>query len=106
MPMRPLTVKMVCSAGPLFCRGDPVWGWSGGGESRLRGVGAELDGGLIGDLSEVREQVADLLLAGVDDVAGRGRVDGSGHVLAQLLEMPAQLIQEGVGGKGRFEGHG
>ena len=77
---------MVRSSGPLFCRGVPVRGCGGGGKSRLRGVDAELDGGLIGSLSEVREEVADLLLAGIDDLAGRRLVDGGGHLLTQVLE--------------------
>jgi hypothetical protein len=51
---------------------------------------AELDGGLVGLLSEAGEQVADLLLAVGDDAAGRGGVDGGGDVLAQLLELLAQ----------------
>ena len=103
--MRPLTVKTVCSAGPLFCKGVAVCGWSGGGKSRLRGVGAELQGGLVGGLSEVGEEVADLLLAGVDDLAGGGAVDGGGHVLTQLLETTAQLLQQGVRRQGRFGRH-
>ena len=72
----------------------------------MRGVEAELDGGLEGGQSEFGEEVADLLLAGVDDLAGGGEVDGGGHVLAELLEAAAQSIQEGVGGEGRFEGRG
>jgi len=63
----------------------------------LRGVGAELDGGLIGGLSEVREEVADLLLAGIDDLTGGGLVDGGGHVLTELLEASAELLQKVVG---------
>ena len=91
--MRPLMVRTVRSAGPLFCRGTPVWGCSGGGKSRLRGVGAELDGGLVSGLSEVGEEVAHLLLAGIDDLTGGGLVDGRGDVLTELLEAPAQLFQ-------------
>jgi hypothetical protein len=40
----------------------------------LRGVGAELDGGLVSGLSEVGEEVANLLLAGIDDLTG-GRLE-------------------------------
>lgn len=47
----------------------------------MRGVGAELDRGLIGSLSEIREEVADLLLAGIDDLAGGRLVDGGGYLL-------------------------
>jgi hypothetical protein len=72
----------------------------------LRGVEAELDGGLEGGLSEVSEEVADLLLAGVDDLTGGGTVDGRSHPLTKLLEAAAQLFHEGVGGQGRFDGHG
>ena len=52
----------------------------------MRGVDAELDGGLIGSLSEVREEVADLLLAGIDDLTGGRLVDGGGHLLTQVLK--------------------
>lgn len=71
----------------------------------MRGVEAELDGGLERGQSEVAEEVADLLLAGVDDLAGGGVVDGGGHILTKSLEVTAKLIQEGIGGDGRFRGH-
>src|SRR5690349_21336892 len=100
--MRPLTVRRVCSSGPLFWRGVPVRGWSGGGKSRLRGVGAELEGGLIGGLSEVGQKVTDLLLAGIDDLTGRRLVDGGGHIVTELLEASAELFQQGVRRQGRF----
>src|SRR5580692_1491312 len=103
--MRPLTVRTVRSAGPLFCRGLAVCGCSGGGKSRLRGVGAELHGGLVGGPSEVGEEVADFLLAGVDDLAGRGGIDGRGDVLTKLLKATAQLFQQSVRRQGRFGGH-
>ena len=76
------------------------------GGSRLRGVLAELDGGLVGGRAEVGEEVADLLLAGVDGLAGGGGVDGGGDVVTELLEAAAQLLREGVGGQGRLGGHG
>jgi hypothetical protein len=72
----------------------------------LRGVGAELDGGLEGGPAEVREQVPHLLLAGVDDVTGGGGVDGISDVLAEALEADPQLIQQGVGGEGRLRRRG
>jgi hypothetical protein len=72
----------------------------------LRGIEAELDGGLKGGSPEVGEEVADLLLAGIDDLAGGGGVDGGRHVLTELLEAATQLLQEGVGGQGGFGGHG
>jgi hypothetical protein len=68
----------------------------------LRGVGAELHSGLISHLAEVSEEVADLLFAVIDNRTGRSRIDGIGHILAKLLEVTAELIQQGVGGKGRF----
>src|SRR5947209_8013235 len=97
-------VRMVCSSGPLFCNGIPVCGWSGGGKSRLRGIRAEREGGLVSGLSEVRQEVANLLLAGMDDLTGGGLVDGLGHVLTELLEAATQLFQKSVrreGGLGR-----
>jgi hypothetical protein len=72
----------------------------------LRGIEAKLDGGLKGGPSEVGEEVADLLLAGVDDLAGGGAVDGGGHVLTKLLEAAAQLEQQIVRRQGRFGRHG
>jgi hypothetical protein len=59
----------------------------------LRGVGAELDGGLVGGPSEVGKEVTDFLLAGVDDLAGGSGIDGSGDVLTKLLKAAAQLFQ-------------
>src|SRR5262249_24213676 len=75
---------------PLLCKRLPVSGWVGGGESRLGGLQAELDGGLVGALAEAGQQVADLLLAVGDDAAGGGLVDGGGDVAAELLEVAAQ----------------
>jgi len=72
----------------------------------LRGIEAELHGGLVGGLPEVSEEVTDLLLRGIDDLPGGGVVDGGGHILTKLLEAAAQLFQEGGGGNGRFSGHG
>ena len=72
----------------------------------MRGVEAELDGGLEGGLSEVGEEVADLLLAGVDNLPGGGTIDSRSHPLTKLLEAATQLFHEGVGGQGRFGGHG
>ena len=72
----------------------------------MRGIEAELDGSLIGSQSEVGEEVADFLLAGIDDLAGGGGVDRGRHILTKSLEVAAKLIQEGIGGDGRFRGHG
>jgi len=65
-----------------------------------------LDGGLVGGVAEVGEEVADFLLAGVDDRPCRGGVDSGGHPLTKLLEAAAQLLQQGVGGQSGFGGHG
>jgi hypothetical protein len=48
-----------------------------------------LDGGLVGELAETSEEVANLLLAGIDDLAGWGLVDGVGYPLTELLELAA-----------------
>ena len=45
----------------------------------MRGVGAELESGLISGLSEVGEEVSHLLFGGVDDVAGGRVIDGGGN---------------------------
>jgi hypothetical protein len=71
----------------------------------LRGIEAELDGGPEGGLPEVGEEVADLLLASVDDRPSGGSVDGGSHTLTKSLEATSQLFQEGVGGQGGFERH-
>jgi len=63
----------------------------------LRGVGAELYGEVVGGQSEVRQQVADLLLTGVDDLTGGSFVDGLSDVTAELLESVAELLLERVG---------
>jgi hypothetical protein len=55
-----------------------------------------LEGGLKGGLSEVGQQVPDLLLAGIDDLTGGGLVDGGGHLLTQVLETATQLFHKGV----------
>jgi hypothetical protein len=64
----------------------------------LRGIEAELHGGLIGLLPEAREQVADLLLAVGEDAAGGGLVDGVGDGAAELLELATQAGDQFVSG--------
>jgi hypothetical protein len=64
-----------------------------------------LKGGLIGGRAEVCQQVANLLLTGVDDLTGRSLVDGGSHILAQLLEAAAQLIHKGPRRQKRFHCH-
>lgn len=65
----------------------------------MRGVEAELHGGLVGGLAEVGEQVADFLLRSVDDLSGGSLVDGGGDVEAELLEAAPQQFEEGSGGQ-------
>jgi hypothetical protein len=72
----------------------------------LRGVGAELDGGLKGGRAEVREQVADLLLAGSDDLPGRGPVDGVRYLPTQFLKAAAELFEKDICRQGWFGRHG
>jgi hypothetical protein len=55
-----------------------------------------LEGDLIGGLSEVGKQVADLLLAGIDDLTVGRLVNGGGHRRTQLLEPATQLFPKGV----------
>src|SRR5262245_63834590 len=93
--MRSRAVRMACGSRPLFLRRRPS-GARGGGESRLRGVDLHLQGGLVGVAAEVGEEVADLLLAEVDDLSLGGLVDGIGDALAQALEAVAQGLDEGT----------
>src|SRR4051794_33433805 len=104
--MRPLMVRTEKGSGPLFWSRLPVSGCFGGGGSRLLGLEAELDGGLVGGLAEAGQEVADLLLAGVDDLAGWRVVDGIGHPPAEPLELSAELLDEGLGGDLRRALHG
>jgi len=62
----------------------------------LCGIRAELYGELVGGQSEVSEEVANLLLAGVDDLTGRSLVDGGCDIPAELLESVAELLLERV----------
>jgi hypothetical protein len=66
------------------------------GKSRLCGVGAELKSNLVSGQSKVGEQVANLLLAGVDNPTSGCLVDGGGDISAELLEADAELLLEGV----------
>src|SRR5207237_3617424 len=86
-------------------RGWWLCGCSGGGKSRLRGVEAELQGGLVSGLTEVSEQVTDALLGGVDDLAGGSLVDGVGDVVTQSLEAAPQEGEKGLGGALRLGFH-
>jgi hypothetical protein len=71
----------------------------------LRGVGTELKGGLIGGRAEVCQKVANLFLAGVDDLTGRCLVDSGRHIVTQSREVAAELIQKGLSRHQRFRGH-
>lgn len=68
----------------------------------MRGVGAELQGSLIGGRAEVGQQIANLFLAGVDDLTGRSLIDGGSDIVTQLLEAATQLIQKGLRRQERF----
>src|SRR3954447_15827318 len=103
--MRPLMVRTEKGSGPLFCSRLPVSGCAGGGGSRLLGPEAELDSGLVGGLAEAGQEIADLLLAGVDDLAGRSLVDGIDHPPAELLELLAQPLHEVLGADLRWALH-
>ncbi len=65
----------------------------------MRGLESKLNGSLISGLSEVRKQVADLLLAGIENLPGGGGVDRVGNVLTEFLEVAAQLVEKVVSGK-------
>src|SRR3954447_24517131 len=104
--MRPLMVRTEKGSGPLFWSRLPVSGWVGGGGSRLLGPEAEWDGGLVGGLAEAGQEIANLLLAGVEDLAGWRVVDGIGHPPTELLELHAELLDEGLGGDLRWAIHG
>jgi hypothetical protein len=71
----------------------------------LRGIESELDGGLVGGQPEVGEEVANFLLGSVDDLAGRGLVDGGGHVGAEPLEAAAELLEKVLGSELGLVGH-
>ena len=101
-----MMVRTEKGSGPLFWSRLPVLGWFGGGGSRLVGLEAELDGGLVGGLAEAGQEIADLLLAGVDDLPGWRLVDGLDHPPAELLELVAELLHEGLGGDLRLVIHG
>ena len=83
----------------MLSRRWPVCG-SSGGKSRFRGIDTQLEGGLVGRLAEVAEEVADGLLAVADDVAGGGTADGIGHVTAELLELVLEGLGQGLGRNG------
>lgn len=62
----------------------------------MRGVGAELESDLVSGQSKVGEEVANLLLAGVDNLPGGCLVDSGGNISAELLEADAELLVEGI----------
>src|SRR5262245_31447776 len=103
--MRSLTVRTLYSWGPLFCKGLPVWGCCGGGKSRLGGIQTQLHGGLVSELAEGGEELGDLFLAGVDDLAGGCLVDGVGDAAEDLFEFATEGIDQGVGGQLRLGWH-
>src|SRR5262249_8149577 len=96
--MRSRAVRTLCVSRPLFFRRRPSGVW-GGGKSRFRGIDFHLQGLLVDLLSEAGEQVTDLLLAVVDDLALGGSVDGVGDALAEFLEAATQGLKQGRGGE-------
>ena len=60
----------------------------------MRGVETELEGGLESGLAEVSEEIADLLLALIDDLTRLGLVDRRCHLPTQFLERAAHLHQQ------------
>jgi hypothetical protein len=97
MVIRPLTVRTLWSARPLFCRRWPLAG-SVGGKSRFRGIDTQLQGRLIDGRAEVGDQIADRFLAVVEDLAEGRSIDGQGDIAAELLEAAAE------GGDKNFRG--
>jgi hypothetical protein len=71
----------------------------------LRGVEAELQGGLEGGLSEVSEECADLLFAVIDEVPGLSLVDGGRYLGAERLEDALEVVAKGRGGDSWLRGH-
>ena len=57
----------------------------------IRGIDSHLHGRLIGLLAKAREEVADLLLAGRDDMPRRRLVDRVGDLPERLLDLPPHL---------------
>ena len=68
----------------------------------MRGVEAGLEGGLVGLLAEVGEEVAHALLAGMDDPSGWGLVDGVSGLLAEPVKALLELLTQAVGGELRL----
>src|SRR5205823_4615131 len=92
---RSLAVRTLRGSRPLLFRRRPS-GARGGGESRFRGIDLHLQGRLEGVAAEVGEQVADLVLTLVDDLALGRLVDGVGDALAEFLEAAAQGLHQGL----------
>ena len=74
---RPLIVSTVKSCRPLFRLVLPVCGSAGGGKSGFRRIDSHLHGRLVGLPAKAREEVADLLLAGRDDIPGGASLTAS-----------------------------
>ncbi len=66
----------------------------------MRGVEAELNGGLIGGLPEVSEEVTNGFFTVVEDVAGGGAVHGRGDVVTELFKLVAEGGEKSVWAKG------
>jgi hypothetical protein len=72
----------------------------------LRGIESELDGGLESRLSEVGEEVADLLFGLIDDGPRLSGIDGGSDIDAELIEAVAQEGAKVVSGQLRWRVHG
>src|SRR3974377_2633985 len=102
--MRAVAVSRGGASRPLLRRRRPS-GAFGGGKSLFCGINLQLQGGLVGFAAEVGKQVANRLLTGVDDVTGRGLVDGVSDAAAEFFEAATQALQESIRGEWRQGGH-
>ena len=103
---RPLIVSTVKSCRPLFRLVLPVCGSAGGGKSGFRRIDSHLHGRLIGLPAKAREEVADLLLAGRDDMPRRRLVDRVGDPAERLLDLPPHLSDVLIARQLDFRLHG
>jgi hypothetical protein len=88
---RPLTVKTVKSCRPLFRLVLPVVASFGGGKSGFGCIYPHLQGTLEGLLSQVLEEIADLLLAARDNSLWECVFYRVGNLTAGLLKLHSHL---------------
>jgi len=77
----------------------PVYGWTRGGTSRWRGLKTGLDRRLVDVETKIGQAVANLILAGVDQLPGRGMIAGVRHLLAEQFKAVTQLRAKIVRGE-------